>query len=50
MSLSMTSLDFWRSFLIFRIIVQQMCAIYQYNSTKNGKGLIAGTKEAYTIY
>ena len=30
-------------------IVQRICAIYQHNCAKNGKGLKVGTKEADTI-
>ena len=30
-------------------IVRRICAIYQYNCTKNGKGLKIVTKEADTI-
>ena len=29
-------------------LVRRICAIYQYNCTKNGKGLKIGTKEADT--
>ena len=31
------------------LLVRRICAIYQYNYTKNGKGLKIGTKEADTI-
>ena len=35
--------------ILFDCIVKQICATYQYNCAKNGKGLRIGTKEADTI-
>ena len=32
-----------------KILLRQVCTIYQYNCAKNGKGLKIGTKEADTI-
>ena len=43
--LSLDAIPFLFGRLLFDCIVQHICAIYQYNCAKNGKGLRIGTKE-----